>query len=458
MRRYWFTSLLLLTLACRLLVPGNPAPAEYTVIAHPDGPLYAGDRVSFEVLGPGHTLGENVEVVVSLAGDELGRARFGPFGVGGRRQATLWWAWDTRGFGPGSYTLDFSFAPGGPRWQETVELADSSRVPPPEPEAAWASLTADCCVLHYITGTEAERDLAELVAVTDEQAVSVAASMRVGFDAPVEITFMPRVLGHGGFADAGIYVSYLDQNYTGDDTLQIVEHEMVHILDRQLGGQFRPTMFVEGLAVYVSGGHYKPEPLMARAAALLELGRYIPITSLANDFYHQQHEIGYLEAGALVGFMVESYGWEAFDAFYRRMEPGPDDSQAIDAALQKHFGITFVELEQNFLAYLEDQVVSEAVREDLRLTILQFDTLRRYQQRLDPSAYFLTAWLPDGEMMRQRDIVADLLRRPRRLPNQVIEYILAQVDAALGGQDFDRAEALLDTANTILDLYDLRIR
>ncbi len=456
MRRYWFTSLLLLTLACRLLVSENPAPAEHSVIAHPDGPLYAGDQISFEVLGP--AFGENTEVVLSLDGEELGRARFGFFGVGGRRQATLWWVWDTRGLEPGSYTLDFFLAPNGPRWQETVELADSSRVPPPEPEAAWASLTTDCCVLYYITGTEAERDLAELVAVTDEQAVSVAASMQVGFDAPVTITFVPRVLGHGGFADGSIYVSYLDQNYTGDDTLQIIEHEMVHILDRQLGGEFRPAMFIEGLAVYVSGGHYKPEPLMARAAALLELGRYIPITSLANDFYHQQHEIGYLEAGALVGFMVESYGWEAFDAFYRRMAPGPGDSQAIDAALQKHFDITFAELEQDFLAFLEDQVVTEAVREDLRLTILQFDTIRRYQQRLDPSAYFLTAWLPDGEIMRQRGIVADLLRRPRRLPNQVIEFILVQVDAALDAQDFNRAETLLDAANAILDFYDLRFR
>ncbi len=457
MRRYGlFASLLLLALACQLLVPGKLLPPQFTVITHPDGPLYAGDQVSFEVLGP--VSGETEEVIVSLDGDELGRARFDHFGVGGREQATLWWAWDTRGLGPGAYTLDFLLAPDGPRWRETVELADSSQVPPPEPEAAWASVTTDCCILHYITGTEAERDLAELIAVTDAQAVSVAASMQVGFDSPVTVTFMPRVLGHGGFADRSIYVSYLDQNYTGDDTLQIVEHEMVHILDRQIGGNFRQTMFIEGLAVYVSGGHYKPEPLMARAAALLELGRYIPITTLADDFYNQQHEIGYLEAGALVGFMVEAYGWEAFDAFYRGMELAPSDSQAIDAALQKHFGLSFSELEEGFLAFLEDQAVSEAVREDLRLTILQFDTIRRYQQRLDPSAYFLTAWLPDGEVMRQRGIVADFLRRPRLLLNQVVEYILTEVDAALGAQDFDRAEALLDIANAILDFYGIRFR
>jgi hypothetical protein len=457
MRRYGLlTSLLLLTLACRLIVPGEtPPPSDFIVTAHPDGPLYVGDQVSFDVVSTGERhAADNKEVVVSLDGDELGRARFEPFGVGGRFQATLWWVWDTRGLEPGSYSLDFRLTPGGPEWQETVELADSSQVPPPEPEAAWASVTTDCCILNYITGTEAERDLAELIAVTETQAVSVAASMQVGFEAPVEITFMPRVLGHGGFADVGIYVSYLDQNYTGDDTLQIVEHEMVHILDAELGGNFRPTMLIEGLAVYVSGGHYKPEPLMARAAALTELGQYIPIPSLADDFYFQQHEIGYLEAGALVGFMVESYGWEAFNAFYREMESGPSDFQAINTALENHFGLSFSELEQNFLAFLEDQVVSEAVREDLRLTVIQFDTIRRYQQALDPSAYFLTAWLPDGEIMRERGLVADLLRRPRLLPNQVVESLLVEVDTALGEGDFVRAENLLKTINLLLDIYD----
>ena len=53
------------------------------------------------------------------------------------------------------------------------------------------------------------------------------------------------------------------------DLAVIFHHELVHYLDVRSGGDLKPSMLVEGLAVYLSGGHYKPEPLMPRLAALL---------------------------------------------------------------------------------------------------------------------------------------------------------------------------------------------
>ena len=41
----------------------------------------------------------------------------------------------------------------------------------------------------------------------------------------------------------------------------------------------------EGLAVYVAGGHYKPEPLAGRGAALFDLGYYVTVTG-----FIPQHE------------------------------------------------------------------------------------------------------------------------------------------------------------------------
>ncbi len=86
-------------------------------------------------------------------------------------------------------------------------------------------------------------------------------------------------------------------------------------------------MLEEGLAVYLTGGHFKPEPLGPRAAALLDLGWYISLSNVANDFYNQQHDIAYLEAGSLVKYLVETYGWSAFNQFYRTI-PEPNNQSA----------------------------------------------------------------------------------------------------------------------------------
>ncbi len=133
---------------------------------------------------------------------------------------------------------------------------------------------------------------------------------------------LPRLLGHGGFASREIAVSYLDRNYMAGDEATILHHEIIHILDSRLGGDLRPSALVEGLAVYLSGGHFKPEPILPRAAALLPaepgcvawsagstplppsapaegcgIDGYIPLRRLIDNFYFEQHEIGYLEAG-----------------------------------------------------------------------------------------------------------------------------------------------------------------
>ena len=182
----------------------------------------------------------------------------------------------------------------------------------------------------------------------------------------------------------------------------------------------------EGLAVYLVGGHFKPEPLRLRAAVLLpplpgcmptiqtiaarpdpaqvcSLGGYQPLSVLAGQFYTTQHEIGYLEAGALVDYMVRTYGWQAFSAFYRDIHPYPSGSQAsaIQVALQKHFGVTLEELDQSFQADLSRQALDPRQVLDVRLSIEYYDAIRRYQQYYDPSAYFLTAWLPEASQMRR---------------------------------------------------------
>jgi hypothetical protein len=418
--------------------------------------LYVSDQVSLEVISPPSFDPQGQEVQVEVTSPiimDLGSASFQPYGIGGRFQATLQWVWDTTDLESGTYILDFSIQPDGPAWTESVALHPESQLPPPQPQAHWDSVETDCCEVFYITGTDASRNIADLEQIIDDEAADAVRRMRVAFGKTIPITILPRVLGHGGFTTDEIYVSYLKRNYAGNDFPQVLHHEMIHILDGRLGGDLRPSIFQEGLAVFLSGGHYKPEPIFARAVTLLDLGWYKPLSSLADDFYGSQHEIGYIEAGALTQYLVTTYGWQAFSDFYRDTHPAASGKQsdAIDNALQAHFGITFSQLESRFLAALHRQHLNPDLREDVRLTIAFYNTVRRYQQLLDPSAYFLTAWLPDGKQMRQRGIVADYLRRPIAPENISLENMLVEAGGFLTSGKYPEAGKTISTINVALN-------
>jgi hypothetical protein len=463
---------------------------------HPDGPLYVGDQLSLEVIPPpqeaaalrGKTLQVQATTLDGLK--TLGTAPFSSFGLGERLQATLWWFWDTHGLEAGTYDLTLSIEPGGETWQTQVTLLPAADLPSAEADAQWLTAESQCCELHYISGTDAARDIEKLKVMADQQADDVSQKFGVKLDEKIPVVFIPRVLGHSGFTAEEIAVSYLDRNYAGAATALVLHHEMVHWVDGKLGGDLRPSILVEGLAVYLTGGHFKPEPLIPRAAALLppspgcipanpespppladngkpappacSLDRYIPLAQLASDFYPSQHEIGYLEAGSLVEYMVQTWGWPAFNDFYRDIhapqgtpQPGAPvqllNVQAIDTALQKHFNITFAELEEGFLSTLSKQAVTSDLVEDVRLSVAYYDTMRRYQQLLDPSAYFLYAWLADTVEMRKRGITADFLRHPDAPENVVLENMFVDADAALRAADYAQTDRLLKVINQYLD-------
>ena len=446
--------LLLTVLLVSCTLPGAKTKASFEVLTHPDGLLYAGDRVSFEVLAPPGFSIQNASVQVHFKGKTLGSTGFISYGLGGRNEAILWWVWNTADLKPGAYTLTFTSQPDSVTWTETVRLHPAADVPPPEPEAHWATTTTVCCTISYITGTAAERDLATLGQEADQESAAVAAQMGTSLSQPINLIFMPRIIGHGGFTWDGVYVSYTDNSYIVSEMPILFHHEFVHYYDAAVGGDYRPSMFEEGLAVYLSGGHFKPEPIEPRAAAMFDLGWYIPLEALTNDFYRQQHETGYLEAAALIQYLVETYGLGAFNEFYRTIpkpENGQKDSDVIGLALQEHFGVSFADLETAYRLHLASLPVSADVRTDLRLTVSYFDTVRRYQKTLDPSAYFLNPWLPDGSVMRQQGIVADFLRHPEGWRNRLIEPLLTRAGQERLRGDYSATERTLKRINTALD-------
>jgi hypothetical protein len=483
-RRYLLVFIPFLLLACQLfpILPVAPTfsptpttaavtatqtpdkPATFEVRIHPEDGLYVGDLVSFEVI---QLVGEVDSVRESGADEEayveievqrptpvvLGPEPFGSFGIGDRQQATFNWVWDTTDLEPGDYELTFRILPEGPEWHETITLFPQDALPPDALDAGWITRESDCCQITYLTGTAAERDIEEITQTVDEEAAQSLDEMGADQLDNLHVVLVPRVLGQGGFASGEIYISYLDRNYTGDDLENVLHHEMIHVIDLSLGGVFRPRILMEGLAVYQSGGHYKIEALLPRAAALVKLGRYIPLEELPDDFYFHQHEIGYLEAGAFVEYMIDLWGYEAFDAFYRDIHEieGGTEKDAIDAALQNHFGISFAELAQQFLTALESYPNDIDLQEDVDLTVDLFDTIRRYQQFLDPSAYFMTAWLVTFPDLESQDIAADYLRHPSQPKNLTIETLLISAQDALMESDFKTTRVILEAVNTCLD-------
>jgi hypothetical protein len=190
------------------------------------------------------------------------------------------------------------------------------------------------------------------------------------------------------------------------------------------------------------------------------IDQFVPLARLIDNFYFEQHEVGYVQSGALIEYMVDRWGWPAFSSFYRDIHPGqaaPPDvgpgshSQAVETALLKHFGLDLQTLERDFRQALAAQPVTPTDAEDLRLSLLHYDTARRYQAALDPSAYFLTAWLLDHQEMQKRGITADYLRRPGRPENLALETMLAESAQSLLDGRFEAAARLLASVNRVLD-------
>jgi hypothetical protein len=462
----------------------------YTVQFHPEEGLFVGDQVSMEVISPpgANLKGKSLQVQVGgTQGKKFGPVSFEPFGLGNRSQATLLWVWDTHDLVPGNYDLTFNISPGGPIWTETVTLQPASAVPPPEPQAHWISTQSKCCLFYYITGTAAERDIQQIMNIADVQAADASHRMGVAITEPLTVTLLPRVLGNGGFTAQDISVSFLDRNYAGNDFAIVLHHEMIHALDARLGGDLRPAMLEEGLAVYMSGGHFRRQPILADAAALLQIhlplpeqaealqatpvpsitptpspgiasnetsgsGWLLPLRLLADNFYASQHEIGYLESAALVYYMIERWGWGGFNMFYRDIHNQSSRSQtdAINAALMAHFGISLDQLQTDFLARLRQEPVTQANLSDVQETIDYFDAMQLYQELLDPSAYFQSAWLLNNKEMRNRGIVADYLRHPSQPENLALETMLIAANQDWLALNYPDENQMLAAVNAVL--------
>lgn len=434
-------------------------PAEFTVEFFPVAPYHIGDLISIRVTYHGSAEIGDLEIELALAEEPsiiLERVSISPFS----KQANFYWVLDTSHYSPGYINFHFEVPQTGDIWAAGINL-----LPRPENrQFEWTFVQTSCCTIHYLTGTDAAEDISEVTQILEartDKALSQFFPQGVTEDAlpealadPLELVLIPIVIGHGGFATDIAVMTYSDRNWAGIDLGILSHHEIVHVLDRHLNPGPRPSIFSEGLAVYLAGGHYRPGDPLERAAALLELGFYLPIVEITDDFYAAQHEIGYMQAAALVAYLEEIWGWEALIDFYFSLEEGENDSSEISSALQNRFRMDLAALEADFLAYLGNVHPNQQVIDDVRLTVETYDMIRRYQRLLIPSAHFQSAWWPPVNQVIDEEIVGDYALREKAPLNVVIENLFLEIHSRFDARAYQRIEENLNRIDQYLNAVE----
>ena len=434
------------------------------VFLYPVPSIYAGEQVTFQVVAhvPPNVDPQTVSVHVLVDYQDVAEGTLSARNLAGDAVGLFEWAWDTTNE-TGEHLVHVildrydTIVEGDENRDNnqvelTVAVLDPASLPANERNATWVMAETDCCTIHVVSGTAAYRDLPELL-VQVETAVHLAAfHLEETLSQKVDVYLVDRVIGQGGYAGNAVVISYLDRQYASGGFEQVLVHEAIHIIDRQFAPD-RITFMAEGLAVWGSGGHYKPEDIDQRAAALVALNQYIPLAQLIDNFYPVQHEIGYLEAAGFVNYLIDTYGWPQFKLFYTDLtaDDAATMSQAVDLNLQQYYGISLAQAEADWLTYLNSLPENRNVLLDLQTTIRYYNVMRRYQQLYDPTAYFLTAWLPYPGSLQSEGNPADLTRHPQAEINVTLEAMLQAADTALRTNDYNKANVLLDSIIRVLD-------
>jgi hypothetical protein len=458
--RFLFSAAVIFGLLWGNLLGGRPvsapeiaAPDDFTVEFYPVAPFYAGDVISARVTYHGKADLKDVPISIALASEPnraLAEEKFTS-----HKQALFLWFLDTGKLNPGFLDFVVNVPDFGLTFHTGINLLPAK----PIEQGTWRSIETSCCRIFYISGSDADRDIQKVKTILEEETTSAVRQFLQddpGQPFPLEdkltLTLVPQVVGQGGFATNEAVMTYSDRNWMGIDLPILAHHEIVHVLDRELNGEGpRPSLLSEGLAVYLSGGHYHQGPPLKRVAALLILDRYLPLTEIVNNFYDVQHETGYMEGAALVAYMVDRWGWETYLDFYFNLQDGETDAEVIDNGLEQHFGIDLETLETDFIAYLQTLNPADETVADVRLTIDAYDAIRRYQSVAIPSSNFQTAWWPPLDKMREEYIVGDYDVREKSPFNVIVESLLLEIHQAFREKDYGTIETNLLQVDGILD-------
>ena len=416
-----------------------------SIRAYPGPQHYSGDILTFEI--PIDDVIAEEEEIVELQLDNNDPVEV--TGVGNYfNMLVLPLALDTTGLS-GRHTVRFRRAGVLLNQEYTFELLAADERPTHEEDAAWTTVETNCCTFHVISNTAGERDIDFISGHFQQAAEDFAVITGETIDSKLDVYVLDRIWGNGGFGgDGELVISYTDRYYgptTGGDGLEtLARHEFSHAAGIGADSAGDGLEFnYEGLAVYVAGGHYKPEPLSQRGAALYDLGYFVPSSQFVS-----QHEASYLYSAVLLAYIVETYGEDRLWDFINADEDIPDGQWlTMEDALQKTFDITQAEFDANFEAWLDAQDPGEQL-DDLRLTIELQDLRREYQDRYAPPPTFIfdraEKWIIRPEF------IPVLIREARSPANVATELMIANGQQAIKDGNFAGADELLGAIRSIL--------
>jgi hypothetical protein len=465
-------------------VPHRPLPAalssdwmdaaQITLSVFPSGEIYAGERISATAAMETDPGDRKLQLRMDrLDGDPFAESGFSFNNLTGTWQAQLPWVWDSSGQ-EGWHTLyavlgEKAEDPGGGEevLRHPVRILPSAGQPAQRRNAAWKWTQSGCCDYYYLAGTEAERDLERLVAQTETIYAELTERMEGGttpddgraMPKPV-LVFLPRMYGQGGLVIREGILTYADRNYTGTEFSVLLKHEMVHLMANTFAGdRQRATVFLqEGLAVFLTGGHYRaPESLPDRAAALIALGRFVPLSDLADSFYGVQHEAAYIEAGSFMEFLVARFGAERVLAMFFDPVRAETPAAAVDAMLRAHFRMSFAECEADWLSAVRSVVPDGRTDRDVEFTVDLFDLIRRYQRAYAPGGSIFDLWLPDPARARAERITADYLPSPEAADPVALELMFLTARESAERGNWLSARGLLEEIGRVLDAKQRRV-
>jgi hypothetical protein len=429
----------------------------------PISTIISGDRVTIQIQPyvPESVTVENVPVEIYIDDQPVVNDTLDQRNWEGNAEGIYEWVWDTSGLvskheirvilDSQDVIQEGDADPTNNEATITFRVGKAMERPLEERNASWITAETDCCYVHAITRTAAYRDFPELLTMVDSAISEASNQLGVFPEEKINLYFIERTIGQGGYAGTEMVIVYNDRPFIGGELYELLVHESVHIIDRQFAPQ-RTKFLAEGVAVWAAGGHYQKQDLQKRAATLLAMNKFIPLAELANNFYPAQHEIGYLEAGAFVDYLVSEYGWPDVREFYSNTSAsdGDTEAEALDVNLRHYFKASLAELEAAWLAELQTYSLNDEDIADLRTTIRYYDTARDYQKIYDPTAYFRTAWLPHPDEVIEFGNAADFLRQPDTETNFTMELMLRSAYDAIAKGDTNRANVLLDSIERFL--------
>jgi hypothetical protein len=419
------------------------------VYAFPGPEHYAGDVLTFVVQNDGNFPEGTFPVSMTLDNQPQ---RDVPANVFPFRQVVIPIALDTTDL-VGQHTLKLTTADGDLNETYSFEVLPADQRPANETSAAWMAQETDCCSFHFLSGTAAARDIDFIAENFQQAAWDFEAWMGKEIGSKMEVYLLDHMLNNGGFGGGGtLYISYTDRYFgptIGSAGLQtLARHEFSHAADLGLENAGDGVDYnYEGLAVYIAGGHYKPEPFAQRGAALYDLGHYAPVM----DFI-PQHELSYLHAALILTYIVDTYGQEKLWEFLSADDDTPDEQWIpLGDAIQVALGISLAEFDKGFRAWLEKNDPGDQLG-DLRLTIDLQDARREYQATYSPQPIFMVLDVTETvtDTITRPENRSLVMREARAPANIAIELLIANAQRAIIAGAYVEAEGLIATIKDVV--------